>query len=62
MFPRHGCVAEMSRDHMPCCTRDRKHIQGLGGHVDDVYFNVELNVTMILCDWHTRYERYYCWW
>lgn len=43
---------EMSRDHKPICTKERKRIEASGGYVDDGYLNGQLNVARALGDWH----------
>ena len=42
----------MSKDHRPCCGREKKRIEALGGFVDDGYLNGQLSVTRALGDWH----------
>ncbi|KAM7459443.1 hypothetical protein LguiA_036437 [Lonicera macranthoides] len=49
---RRGKAVEMSRDHKPICTKERKRIEALGGYVDDGYLNGQLNVARALGDWH----------
>lgn len=52
VLSRRGRAVEMSRDHRPCCARERKRIEGSGGYVDDGYLNGQLNITRALGDWH----------
>ncbi|XP_052488183.1 probable protein phosphatase 2C 27 isoform X1 [Gossypium raimondii] len=48
----HGRAVEMSKDHRPCCMKERRRIEALGGFVDDGYLNGQLGVTRALGDWH----------
>ncbi|KAI6682359.1 hypothetical protein NL676_036240 [Syzygium grande] len=52
VLSRRGIALEMSKDHRPCCTRERLRIESLGGFVDDGYLNGLLGVTRALGDWH----------
>lgn len=47
-----GNAIEMSKDHRPCCTKERTRIESLGGYVADGYLNGQLGVTRALGDWH----------
>lgn len=49
---RRGKAIEMSRDHKPACTKERKRIEASGGSVYDGYLNGQLNVARALGDWH----------
>ncbi|KAG9459393.1 hypothetical protein H6P81_003901 [Aristolochia fimbriata] len=49
---RRGKAVEMSRDHKPVCTKEKKRIEALGGYVYDGYLNGQLNVARALGDWH----------
>lgn len=49
---RRGKAIEMSRDHKPHCSREKKRIEASGGYVDDGYLNGQLNVARALGDWH----------
>ncbi|KAF5206353.1 phosphatase 2c protein [Thalictrum thalictroides] len=49
---RRGKAVEMSRDHKPICTKERKRIEASGGYVYDGYLNGQLNVARALGDWH----------
>ncbi|KAF8393297.1 hypothetical protein HHK36_021538 [Tetracentron sinense] len=49
---RRGKAIEMSRDHKPICTKERKRIEALGGYIYDGYLNGQLNVARALGDWH----------
>lgn len=42
----------MSRDHRPCCLKERIRVESLGGYIDDGYLNGQLGVTRALGDWH----------
>lgn len=52
MLSRLGTAIEMSKDHRPCCIKERKRVESLGGYVDDGYLNGQLAVTRALGDWH----------
>ncbi|KAE8657914.1 putative protein phosphatase 2C 27 [Hibiscus syriacus] len=47
-----GTAIEMSKDHRPCCMKERRRIESLGGFIDDGYLNGLLGVTRALGDWH----------
>ncbi|KAJ4731570.1 Protein phosphatase 2C [Rhynchospora pubera] len=49
---RRGKAVEMSRDHKPSCSRERRRIEALGGYVYDGYLNGQLSVARALGDWH----------
>ncbi|KAJ9183978.1 hypothetical protein P3X46_007770 [Hevea brasiliensis] len=49
---RLGKAIEMSRDHKPICSKERKRIEASGGHVYDGYLNGLLNVARAIGDWH----------
>jgi protein phosphatase 2C family protein 2/3 len=49
---RRGKAVEMSRDHKPICSHERKRIESSGGYVDDGYLNGQLNVARAIGDWH----------
>ncbi|XP_038710208.1 probable protein phosphatase 2C 22 isoform X2 [Tripterygium wilfordii] len=49
---RRGKAVEMSRDHKPICSKERKRIEASGGSVSDGYLNGQLNVARALGDWH----------
>lgn len=49
---RRGKAIEMSRDHKPICSKERKRIEASGGYVYDGYLNGQLNVARALGDWH----------
>ncbi|KAJ9167785.1 hypothetical protein P3X46_019380 [Hevea brasiliensis] len=49
---RRGKAIEMSRDHKPTCSKERKRIEASGGHVFDGYLNGLLNVARAIGDWH----------
>lgn len=52
ILSRCGAAIEMSKDHRPCCAKERRRIESLGGYVDDGYLNGQLGVTRALGDWH----------
>lgn len=52
VLSRQGRAIEMSKDHRPCCLKERIRIESLGGYVDDGYLNGQLGVTRALGDWH----------
>ncbi|XP_078439072.1 putative protein phosphatase 2C 27 [Wolffia australiana] len=52
VLSRAGAAVEMSKDHRPCCGRERKRVEALGGFIDDGYLNGQLGVTRALGDWH----------
>ncbi|RVW54006.1 putative protein phosphatase 2C 57 [Vitis vinifera] len=49
---RRGKAIEMSRDHKPVCSKEKKRIEACGGYVYDGYLNGQLNVARALGDWH----------
>ncbi|KAL3498311.1 hypothetical protein ACH5RR_041043 [Cinchona calisaya] len=49
---RRGKAIEMSRDHKPVCSKEKKRIEASGGSVYDGYLNGQLNVARALGDWH----------
>ncbi|XP_057434527.1 probable protein phosphatase 2C 22 isoform X2 [Lotus japonicus] len=49
---RRGKAIEMSRDHKPICSKEKKRIEGSGGYVYDGYLNGQLNVARAIGDWH----------
>uniref|UniRef100_A0A2N9FVW8 protein-serine/threonine phosphatase n=1 Tax=Fagus sylvatica TaxID=28930 RepID=A0A2N9FVW8_FAGSY len=52
VLSRRGIAIEMSKDHRPCCTKEKTRIESLGGYVDNGFLNGELGVTRALGDWH----------
>ncbi|KAG6469736.1 probable protein phosphatase 2C 27 isoform X2 [Zingiber officinale] len=52
VLSRLGVAIEMSKDHRPCCARERHRVESLGGFIDDGYLNGQLGVTRALGDWH----------
>ncbi|KAL4302258.1 hypothetical protein GQ457_10G029850 [Hibiscus cannabinus] len=52
VLSRHGTAIEMSKDHRPCCIKEKRRIESLGGFIDDGYLNGQLGVTRALGDWH----------
>lgn len=49
---RKGKAVEMSRDHKPCSSQEKKRIEASGGYIYDGYLNGQLNVARALGDWH----------
>ncbi|PSR91813.1 Protein like [Actinidia chinensis var. chinensis] len=49
---RRGKAVEMSRDHKPGCSHERKRIEASGGYISDGYLNGQLNIARALGDWH----------
>ncbi|KAF7830246.1 putative protein phosphatase 2C 22 isoform X1 [Senna tora] len=49
---RRGKAIEMSRDHKPICSKEKRRIEASGGYVYDGYLNGQLNVARALGDWH----------
>lgn len=49
---RRGKAIEMSRDHKPICSKEKKRIEASGGYVYDGYLNGQLNVARAIGDWH----------
>ncbi|XP_020080445.1 probable protein phosphatase 2C 57 isoform X1 [Ananas comosus] len=49
---RKGKAIEMSRDHKPACSKEKKRIEASGGYVYDGYLNGQLNVARAIGDWH----------
>ncbi|WOK95070.1 putative protein phosphatase 2C 27 [Canna indica] len=52
VLSRLGVAIEMSKDHRPCCVKERMRIESLGAFVDDGYLNGQLGVTRAIGDWH----------
>lgn len=52
VLSRRGIAIEMSKDHRPCCMKEKMRIESIGGYVDDGYLNGMLGVTRALGDWH----------
>ncbi|XVF62443.1 hypothetical protein PTKIN_Ptkin09bG0008200 [Pterospermum kingtungense] len=52
---RKGVAVEMSQDHRPCFSSERKRVEELGGYIDDGYLNGYLAVTRALGDWHLKF-------
>ncbi|KAK1292742.1 putative protein phosphatase 2C 27 [Acorus calamus] len=53
VLSRLGMAIEMSKDHRPCCVKERKRVESLGAYIDgDDYLNGQLGVTRALGDWH----------
>ncbi|KAH7681800.1 Protein phosphatase 2C family protein [Dioscorea alata] len=49
---RRGKAIEMSRDHKPACSVEKKRIEASGGYIYDGYLNGLLNVARAIGDWH----------
>ncbi|KAH8504266.1 hypothetical protein Peur_046150 [Populus x canadensis] len=49
---RGGNAIDMSNDHKPTCSKEKKRIEASGGYVYDGYLNGLLNVARALGDWH----------
>lgn len=54
---RKGEAVEMSQDHRPIYTAERRRIEESGGYVDDGYLNGVLSVTRALGDWDMKLPR-----
>ncbi|CAN6449961.1 unnamed protein product [Victoria cruziana] len=54
VLSRLGTAVEMSMDHRPCCSKEKKRIESLGGHISDGYLNGRLGLTRALGDWHIK--------
>ncbi|XWS70783.1 hypothetical protein CRYUN_Cryun03dG0078800 [Craigia yunnanensis] len=52
VLSQRGTAIEMSKDHRPCCMKEKRRIESLGGFIDDGYLNGQLGVTRALGDWH----------
>ncbi|XP_057968324.1 probable protein phosphatase 2C 27 [Malania oleifera] len=52
VLSRLGVGIEMSKDHRPCCIKEKRRVESLGGYIDDGYLNGQLGVTRALGDWH----------
>ncbi|CAN6481573.1 unnamed protein product [Victoria cruziana] len=51
---KRGKAVELSRDHKPNCSIERKRIESLGATVYDGYLNGQLSVSRALGDWHMK--------
>ncbi|ERN17166.1 hypothetical protein AMTRI_Chr09g33790 [Amborella trichopoda] len=51
---KRGRAIELSRDHKPNCSIERRRIEKLGGMVYDGYLNGQLSVARALGDWHMK--------
>lgn len=54
---RKGQAVDMSQDHRPSYSSERKRVEDLGGFVDDGYLNGVLSVTRALGDWDMKFPR-----
>lgn len=54
ILSRNGLAFEMSKDHRPCCNKEKKRVESLGGFVDDGYLNGQLGVTRAIGNWHIK--------
>lgn len=52
VLSRRGKAVEMSRDHKPSSSQEKKRIEASGGYIYDGYLNGQLNVARALGDWH----------
>ncbi|XP_044463331.1 probable protein phosphatase 2C 27 isoform X2 [Mangifera indica] len=52
VLSQRGTAVELSRDHRPCCQKERMRIESLDGYIAYGYLNGELGVTRALGDWH----------
>lgn len=54
ILSRNGLAFEMSKDHRPCCQKERTRVESLGGFVEDGYLNGQLGVTRAIGNWHIK--------
>ncbi|XP_024980466.1 probable protein phosphatase 2C 27 isoform X1 [Cynara cardunculus var. scolymus] len=54
VLSRNGLAFEMSKDHRPCCHKERVRVESLGGFVEDGYLNGQLGVTRAIGNWHIK--------
>ncbi|KAL6008737.1 hypothetical protein ACLOJK_021963 [Asimina triloba] len=54
---RKGEAVEMSQDHKPIYSAERKRVEESGGYIDDGYLNGVLSVTRALGDWDMKLPR-----
>ncbi|XP_047968724.1 probable protein phosphatase 2C 2 [Salvia hispanica] len=54
---RKGEAIDMSQDHRPTYTSERRRVEELGGFIDDGYLNGVLSVTRALGDWDMKLPR-----
>uniref|UniRef100_A0A1J3CM65 protein-serine/threonine phosphatase n=1 Tax=Noccaea caerulescens TaxID=107243 RepID=A0A1J3CM65_NOCCA len=52
VLSRQGKAIEMSKDHKPMSSKERRRIEASGGYVYDGYLNGQLNVARALGDFH----------
>lgn len=51
---RKGVPIQMSQDHRPCYSPERKRVEELGGYFENEYLNGDLAVTRALGDWSMK--------
>lgn len=56
VLSRQGKAVEMSRDHKPMSSKERRRIEASGGYVYDGYLNGQLNVARALGLSYGRHE------
>lgn len=54
VLSRIGLAIDMSKDHKPCCDKEKKRVESMGAYIDDGYLNGLLSVTRALGDWHLQ--------
>lgn len=54
---RKGEAVDMSQDHRPSYTLERRRVEEMGGFIDDGYLNGVLSVTRALGDWDMKLPR-----
>ncbi|XAR56950.1 Phosphoprotein phosphatase [Bertholletia excelsa] len=52
---RKGVAVQMSQDHKPSYSPERKRIEDLGGYIEYGYLNGDLAVTRALGDWYLKF-------
>ncbi|GFZ11596.1 protein phosphatase 2C family protein [Actinidia rufa] len=52
---RKGVVIQMSQDHRPSYSQERKRVEELGGYIEYGYLNGDLAVTRALGDWYMKF-------
>ncbi|VFQ59564.1 unnamed protein product [Cuscuta campestris] len=57
VLSRKGEAFDMSQDHRPNCSGERRRVEALGAFVDDGYLNGVLSVTRALGDWDMKLPR-----
>ncbi|KAL4589857.1 hypothetical protein LXL04_002768 [Taraxacum kok-saghyz] len=54
VLSRRGLAFEMSRDHRPCCHKERTRVESLGGFIEDGYLNGQIGVTRAIGNFHIK--------